>query len=88
MCLPTSKRTIGTLQRIIAPEKLTYIAPGIFPAAFSFDPDARGALRRRWQVSDTPVILTAAMFRPGVKADGLAWVIERCADLARRNVSF
>lgn len=76
------------LQRIIAPEKLTYIAPGIFPDGFFFDPDARSALRQRWHVSDTPVILTAAMFRPGVKADGLAWVIERCGDLARKNIRF
>lgn len=85
----TNKREdYRNLQRIIAPEKLTYIAPGIFPDAFSFDPDARVALRRRWQVSDIPVILTAAMFRPGVKADGLAWVIERCVDLMRKNISF
>ena len=76
------------LRRIIAPRNLSYIAPGIFPDGFSFDPDARSVLRRRWQAAGIPVILTAAMFRPGVKADGLAWVIDTCADLFRKRIRF
>ncbi|MFZ3048120.1 MAG: glycosyltransferase family 4 protein [Desulfatirhabdiaceae bacterium] len=69
------------LKRLIPENRLSYIRPGIQPDDFQFDPEARTELRQEWKVGDVPVIVTAAMFRPGVKADGLEWVIRCCARL-------
>ena len=73
------------LRRIVPAGRLTHLVPGINPGDFRFDPAARNELRRQWQVGDGPVILSAAMFRPGVKADGLVWVIRACERLWRRG---
>lgn len=74
------------LKRRVSPERLTFIRPGITPSAFAFDAEAREGLRREWRVGDTPVVLSAAMFRPGVKSDGLAWVIRSCGRLQRLGI--
>jgi phosphatidyl-myo-inositol dimannoside synthase len=42
-------------------------------------------LRRDWNVGEEPVIISAAMFRPGVKTQSLAWVIRACGELSRRG---
>ena len=39
-------------------------------------------------VGETPVIFSAAMFRPDVKSEGLSWVIRACGDLARQGCDF
>jgi len=66
------------LKRLIPESRLSYIRPGIHPDHFQFDPEARSELRQKWKIGDIPVMVSAAMFRPGVKADGLEWVI-RCS---------
>jgi glycosyltransferase involved in cell wall biosynthesis len=76
------------LARILPPERLTYVAPGIYPEDFRFDPAARRDLRRQWQVGREPVILSAAMFRPDVKTRGLIWVIRACGHLKRLGRRF
>jgi glycosyltransferase involved in cell wall biosynthesis len=76
------------LRRIVPGSKVTYLAPGIDPKRFRFDDRAREALRRQWGVGDTPVILSAAMFRSDVKTRGLVWLIQACAELARRGHAF
>ena len=76
------------LARLVPPEKLTYIKPGIDTALFRRDSQARQTLRRRWAVGDTPVILAAAMFRADVKSEGLAWVIETCRRLQQQAYPF
>ncbi len=77
------------LQRIIADENLTYIAPGIVPEQFVFDAGARNDLRAVWNITESePVILSAAMFRTGVKCDGLSWLIETCVVLHRQGEKF
>jgi glycosyltransferase involved in cell wall biosynthesis len=82
------KADLINLRRLIPDHRLTYIAPGIDPRRFTFDADARKELRHAWNVPDNvPVILSAAMFRPGVKTDGLIWTIKACAELCRRNTS-
>ena len=43
----------------------------------------KGRDDRDQAVGDDPVILSAAMFRPGVKTDGLTWVIRTCGELHR-----
>ena len=48
---------------------------------FAFDAQARHDLRLQWRAGLDPVVLSVAMFRPGVKAKGLRWVIRTCARL-------
>lgn len=76
---------LENLARIVRPERLTFVAPGIVCRDFTFDPRARQTLRGQWQAGDDPVVLSAAMFRPGVKTRGLAWVIRACGRLLRRG---
>jgi glycosyltransferase involved in cell wall biosynthesis len=76
------------LKRLLPAGRLTYVAPGIIPAEFSFDPRARRELRRKWQAGSDPVIFSAAMFRQDVKTEGLTWVIRACGELMRRGLNF
>ena len=66
------------LKRLLPGNKITYISPGLRPDEFRFDANARADIRTQWKVGDEPVILSAAMFRPGVKTEGLTWVIRTC----------
>ncbi|MFO7708613.1 MAG: glycosyltransferase family 4 protein [Desulfobacterales bacterium] len=85
----TNKRgDLTNLRRLVPEERITYVAPGLNPGQFAFDPAARLQLRRAWGAGDDPVILSVAMFRPGVKADGLSWVIRTCGELVRRGRRF
>ena len=76
------------LKRLLPPERVSYVAPGICPADFCFDSKRRTELRSQWHSDDGPVLLTAAMLRPGVKAQGVAWVIRACGRLLRRGHDF
>jgi len=73
------------LARVTPAERLTYVAPGIRPTEFIFDQEERERLRSAWGVGEEPLVVTAAMFRPGVKTWGLAWVIRACGRLARQG---
>jgi glycosyltransferase involved in cell wall biosynthesis len=82
----TNKKVdLHNLRRLLPEERLRYVAPGILPEEFSFDPDARRHLRADWHAGDTPVVLAVAMFRPGVKSEGLRWVIRACGELRRHG---
>jgi glycosyltransferase involved in cell wall biosynthesis len=76
---------LRNLRRLLPEDRIRYVAPGIHPDEFTFDPHARETLRGAWQAGEDPVVLTVAMFRPGVKAEGLAWVIRACGELGRRG---
>jgi glycosyltransferase involved in cell wall biosynthesis len=76
------------LRRLLPEERLTYVAPGLHSRDFTVDPGARAELRRQWGAGEDPVVLSVAMFRPGVKAEGLAWVIRTCGELRRRGLNF
>ncbi len=83
----TNKRVdLANLKRLLPEDHITYVAPGIRPENFRFDEDSRYRLRRHWQCDNIPVVLAAAMFRPGVKTMGLSWVIRSCGRLARNGV--
>lgn len=73
------------LERLLPAGRIRYVAPGIQPDDFSFDPEARRHLRAAWRAGDEPVVLAVAMFRPGVKTEGLTWVIRACGELRRRG---
>lgn len=82
------KLDLTNLQRIIPPEQLAYIKPGIFPESFCFNQSAREQMRQSWQIQNEPVILSAAMFRPDVKTQGVTWMIKALAKLATDNIPF
>ncbi|MFZ5573225.1 MAG: glycosyltransferase family 4 protein [Thermodesulfobacteriota bacterium] len=85
----TNKRVdFANLKRLLPENRITYVAPGIRPAEFRFDEAARERLRREWGCADAPVVLAAAMFRPGVKTRGLEWVIRSCGRLSRNGQRF
>jgi glycosyltransferase involved in cell wall biosynthesis len=79
------KLDLLNLKRLIPAHKITYIAPGLIPAEFSFDAEARAELRHALNIGDAPVVFSAAMFRPDVKTEGLTWVIRTCGALYRRG---
>ncbi len=79
---------LKNLKRLINERQLSYVAPGIYPEEFSFDSQARIKLRKSWQVGDDPVVLSVAMFRPGVKAQGLMWTIKACGKLVQQGQKF
>jgi len=62
-------------------DRYTHIKPGLPDDLFRRDQTARRQWRQQWHVDTTPVIMTAAMMRYGVKTEGLRWVIESCAEL-------
>ncbi len=75
------------LKRLIPENRLGYIRPGIQPDGFRFEAGARTELRQKWGIpEDVPVVVTAAMFRTGVKADGLEWVIRSCARIRKDGI--
>lgn len=82
------KVDLKNLQRIIPPERLVYIKPGIFPESFRFDQKERETMRQSWRMEDEPVIVSAAMFRPDVKTEGLTWMIKALAKLVENSVPF
>jgi glycosyltransferase involved in cell wall biosynthesis len=75
------------LKRLIPAGRISYVSPGINPADFYFERDARQTLRRQWNVADEPVVFSAAMFRADVKTEGLTWVIRTCGELLHRGIS-
>ncbi len=76
------------LKRLLPAHRVHYIAPGIDTALFRPDPAAREMLRREWGCGDAPVILAAAMFRPGVKTEGIKQTIYACQGLLRQKRRF
>jgi glycosyltransferase involved in cell wall biosynthesis len=76
------------LKRLLPEDRVSYVAPGITPRDFTFNAAARKTLRQQWAVGDSPVIFSAAMFRPDVKTEGLRWVIRACGDLYRQGQDF
>lgn len=84
------KKDLLNLRRLLPEDRLSYIAPGLHPEAFTFDGERRRELRRLWRLGpdgEQTVIMAAAMMRPGVKTEGLARVIEACAELLRAGLS-
>ena len=76
------------LQRILPRDRINYIRPGIAPGRYVRDRAAGAELMRRWRIQDAPVVLSAAMFRPDVKTEGLIFLITACAALKRDGFRF
>jgi glycosyltransferase involved in cell wall biosynthesis len=82
------KEDLINLKRILPEKRVSYVAPGIQPEDFVFDEKSRIELRRLWGIGDEPTVLSAAMFRPDVKTQGLLWVIRACGELFRQGLRF
>ena len=78
----------NNLQRLIGPDRLQRIKPGLDPRPFTFDQAAREKLRAGWQVDAKPVILTAAMFRSDVKTRSLIRLIKGCIRIHKAGHDF
>lgn len=81
------REDLVNLERLLPGSRLTFITPGIYPNDFTFDSKGRSELRKIWGVGDSPVVLSAAMFRPGIKTRGISWVIRACGHLLRKGIS-
>ncbi len=77
-------RDVENLRRLLPAERICYIHPGIRTEAFPADPDLREKMRIQLGLTAKAVVTTAAMMRPGVKEDGIAFVIDACAAIADR----
>lgn len=64
------------LSRIILPEKLSFIRPGISVSDFRFSKKDRDEIRKSYRTEDKTIILTVAMFRNGVKKKSLLDLLE------------
>lgn len=83
------RRDFENLSRLLPPERLAYAPVGLDAAAFVRNEAARARLRAEWDIpADAPVILTAAMFRHGVKTEGLLLTIEACRRLSEEGLDF
>ncbi|MEF2231809.1 MAG: glycosyltransferase family 4 protein [Pseudodesulfovibrio sp.] len=66
---------------LLPPDRYSYVRPGLPAGLFVRDEAARQRLRGAWRADGGVVVVTAAMMRHGVKAEGLTWVIDACAEL-------
>jgi glycosyltransferase involved in cell wall biosynthesis len=76
-------RTAGWL---LPPERFSRVRPGFRTNGFVRHAEARKQLRSEWNADERFVLCTAAMMRPGVKADGVRWVLRAAAVLAEHGV--
>lgn len=85
LVLTNKKKDYNNLIRLLPQDKVTYLAPGLHPDQFTFDLVSRRSLRNRWQTDKKRVVMTAAMFRPGVKTEGIYQVIDSCSKLVEKG---
>lgn len=74
-------RDAENLSRLLPSTRITHIRPGIRTEAFPLDPALRQQMRAELGLENKRVVVTAAMMRPGIKEDGIAFVIDACAGL-------
>ncbi|CAG35349.1 glycosyltransferase family 4 protein [Desulfotalea psychrophila] len=89
LVITNKRRDYKNLRRLLPEDRLLYIAPGIYPEAFYPDATARTALRQSWGVPrEGKVIISAAMFRPDVKSEGIKRVIASMITLKAAGKKF
>jgi glycosyltransferase involved in cell wall biosynthesis len=85
-CVFANKKPDYTnLTRLLSHEKIRYIPPGINPEEFRFNENARQTKRAELGAGERVVVMTAAMFRPGVKTQGIFQVISSCRQLKEKG---
>lgn len=81
LVITNKRRDELNLLRLLPRDRVCYIAPGIHSKTFQFNAQARETYRKKWNIEDQTVVMSAAMFRPGVKTAGLKIVMQSCAEL-------
>ncbi|MDD3312234.1 glycosyltransferase family 4 protein [Pseudodesulfovibrio sp.] len=71
--------------KLLPAHRFSLVRPGLPAGLFARDEAARDRLRAEWAAGDALVVATVAMMRPGVKVEGLRWVVETCAELVGRG---
>jgi len=80
---------LPALERVLPPERIGYLPPGLAVEDFPFDAEARRRWRAEYGVGEeTPVIACAAMMRPGRKVRGIVLLLKALALVAARSVDF
>ena len=82
------KRDWTNLKRIIPEHRLSYVKPGLEVNNFTYNQRAREKVRQTWKIGNAAAILTAAMFRPDVKTQGLLWLIQCLGHLRKTLDNF
>lgn len=86
LIITNKRRDYKNLCRLRSDEEILYIAPGIKPQEFSQDIGEGSKLRQKWGIQDDEVVvISVAMFRPGVKTEGLKRVIDSVRELLSQN---
>ena len=88
MIFTNKRRDETNLRRLMPRDRLRYIAPGIRLDRFHATAREDRPAWLQWETAILPVVLTAAMFRPGVKTAGVARVIRACGSAARKGHRF
>lgn len=88
LVVTNKKKDKKNLLRLLPDTRVLYVAPGLRPDQFAFADEARKQLREAWDNGETPVILSAAMFRPGVKTAGIRQLISSCQELQKSGQDF
>jgi glycosyltransferase involved in cell wall biosynthesis len=85
-CVITNKKKDkANLKRLLTEDRILYIPPGLHPHEFHFEEHSRREIRGRLRAQGRVVVMTAAMFRPGVKTAGICKVIKSCRILVARG---
>lgn len=71
--------------KLLPSDRYSHVRPGLPEGLLVRDDVARAVLRREWGAETARVVVTAAMMRAGVKAEGVRWVFRACADLVRQG---
>ncbi len=85
MVFTNKRRDELNLKRLLPEDRVHYVPPGLRPQEFRFSPTARKKLHEKLQIQGKTVIMTAAMFRPGVKTEGIVEVINACHHLQKHG---
>ncbi len=88
LVVTNKKKDLANLLRLLPDQRVLYVAPGLRPEQFAYDAEARKELRAAWSTGDTPVILSAAMLRSGVKSEGIRQLINSCRELQQSAQDF
>jgi len=80
---------LEALSRLLPAERLLYVSPGIFPEEFQKDEICGKNIRKLMGIpSRLPLVMTAAMFRPGVKYDSLCFLLRSLSRLRDERGGF
>ncbi len=80
---------LEALHRILPCERITYLEPGIDPESFERNPEGGRRIRRHFGIpEDRFLILTAARWRGGVKAESFNYLLRSLVQLKERVPDF